>query len=503
LRQLDEILAIFEVYQRQPDSEIAVLLNRCKQAGRSIKMLNRVDLPVFSDISVYVPDREIADQFVQAYLRTFESIFRVLAVQLFLEEYEAFWINPGAADQTFVIKLLLMMAIGSVVQPIIEGMHVHEPAVQWIYVAHSWLNTPFEKLQMTLEGIQIHCLLLIARQACDVEGDHVWLSAGTLLRKAMHIGLHIDPETQDPLPKSSQQVQLHRMLWATVVELVLQSSMDAGGLPLLTAADYDTKQPRNVSQMLLDEQIDTSLQHYSQSSLQIHLVRTQPVRLEIAAFINDFRPESTSYEKTIQLSEKLSVLLASNAALLTGYEKHPHPPTTFQIKLLQTLTHRFVLALHYPWAVKAKTDRTFYYSRKIGLETSLLLLSYKQATLDCWDEFCRIRTLGGALHKAVPFLATMFVREELVDQLENEKHFDMTINQQSRRELRKALKDYVDLTAVRVQYGQTNVKAHVSCMLLPQSTRYSENSRSWLLDFSAMSTLCRTAPTLSLLYRQR
>ena len=154
-------------------------------------------------------------------------------------------------------------------------------------MAQSWLNSPFEKSRINVSGTQIHCLLLLSRQANGVGGDLAWVSAGSLLKTAMHIGLHIGPSHLPNVTFYDQEIR--RRLWATVLEIVVQFSMDSGGLPLIHMQGIDCELPSNIEDEQLEdanEIIDAThaklLEEYTMTSVQIALVKSLPLRLEIA-----------------------------------------------------------------------------------------------------------------------------------------------------------------------------------------------------------------------------
>lgn len=205
----------------------------------------------------HVPPREMADKLVQSYMQTFGSIYRVLHIPKSLEEYELYWSNPETSSQAHVVaKLLLVMAIGTVFQPRQEAFVLRSSALQWIYVAQTWITTPFDKCRLTIEVIQLQCLLIFARLVHDVDGDLLRLSAASLLQTAMQIGLHIDAEINDFPNISPQEIQLRRNLWAMVLEIVVQMSVDSGGIPLIRASDYDFKSPVNMDDMVFKNNMD-------------------------------------------------------------------------------------------------------------------------------------------------------------------------------------------------------------------------------------------------------
>lgn len=460
------IIDLCRLHEADPTSEIYSLLQKCKSASREVRARDKILSTVAPHLGDCIPARGIADKLVQSYLETFESIYRVLHVPNFLLEYEGYWLQPRTASLNLVTKLLLIMAIGAVFQPQGEAAMLRSSALQWIYAAQAWLSTPFDKHRLTVEGLQIQCLLLLARLAHDVDGDLLWLSAGYLLRTAMQMGLHIDAESYTFRNLPAQDIQLRRKLWATVLEIVVQTSVDSGGLPLISANDYDCKPPLNVDDMVQKEGSDDlrstvkSHDKFTQSSLQIMLVGSLPLRLEIAAFVNDFRVDSMTYDKTIHLSEKLLKVCSTNSASFQTYKISSSRPTEFQVTMVELLTHRFLFVLHYPYALKARSNHTFYYSRKVCLDSALLFLSHSSQTQDY--AYTHLRLWGGGLFRVLPLQSTGFIAEELFHQIETEAaSFSKNMTLLDRRsELRKYIEEYAEFTIARIRYGHTNVRGH-------------------------------------------
>ena len=86
----------------------------------------------------------------------------------------------------------------------------------------------------------------------------------------MQMGLHRDPEH---LPKMSiLSVELRRRLWATIMEMVIQSSLESGLPPLISFGDFDTKPPLNIN----DNEIDESTQMPPASHERAMATQTSP-----------------------------------------------------------------------------------------------------------------------------------------------------------------------------------------------------------------------------------
>ncbi|KAG4027374.1 hypothetical protein MFRU_030g00110 [Monilinia fructicola] len=458
--------------------EVFDLLNKCKALGRKAKEYQSAESPVPSGYRDFVPEKGISDRLVNAYFRTFESVYRILHIPTFDEEYEEYWKNPPAASMAFVIKLLLVMAIGTCFyeDPILPTS-LRPKAQHWIAAAQAWVSAPSEKHRLNIVGLQIHCLLLIARQVNAVGGDLTWISAGSVYHLAMCLGLHRDPIH---FPKMGPyHAEMRRRLWATVLELSLQSSQDLGMSPLINTQDYDTELPANID----DSEISESLRKaptskpvttFTQTSIQLSLMRSFCTRLEIAKAVNSFRSE-TSYEETLRLDTTLSDASRSSSALLQSFltSKSEQKPTPFQIKIHDFFTTHFLLALHRPYAVKAKVNPTYYYSRKVCLETSLSLLGPTislpgQSDSSQPDDWTLLIWTASGLTKGNYIHAYIGLGLELNQQLEENPPLPLSINTPPPQqvELLRILSTGRDWSTNRILRGDTNIKGHVfiSCL---------------------------------------
>ena len=455
-----------------------------------------------TDLRSWVPLRETSDQLVHSYLQTFESVYRILHIPTFQHEYNQYWINPQSANEVFVIKLLLVMAIGTSFYEDSDTLtSLRLSSSQWIYAAQSWLVSPSEKSRLNLSGLQIHCLLLLARQTNAIAGDLIWISAGSLIRTAVQMGLHRDPRHLPRMPIFHAEIR--RRLWATVLEIVVQSSMDSGGPPLISCEDFDCESPSNINDGQIDEStklppVSKSLDTMTQTSVQIALMRTLPIRLEVTKLINDFRSDP-SYDDVLCLGAELTSAYRANSLSSDSLRTNEAQPSAFQTKLLGLLTHRFLLALHQPFALKARTNLSYYYSRKICLESSLLLLSDSPSpqNLDSHlqnDHFTRLKRVGGGPFRGVLLHAAANIGLELITQLqEQSSSFMSESNIVQRKELHKAIEGYIELTICRIKAGETNVKGHIffSCVMAQINAMHAGTS----LEESILEALNRSTET--------
>lgn len=417
-------------------NEISWLLKEIRSMRHSIKARQAPRLVdpapgLLNDL----PPRDVCDELVRDYLRTLGLIYRILHIPSFYQDYERFWADPQAASKGFLMKLLLILAIGSIFHS--EPGPFNElgiPVRRWIYAAQWWLSGPTEKEAGDLEGLQVHCLLLLCRQGYAIDKETNWVSAGSLLRLAVKQGLHRDPKN---FPTQSVfHAEMRRRIWATVLEINVQLSIDSAMPPLFSPDDSDTGPPSNLDDEDFD-QATTALPSpppndwYTTSSLQVLLSQSFPTRLRIARMINEPTHEQC-YESALHLGNELAVSCREMATTFHNYFSRTagskFGPTPFHHRLMDTLLRRFLLNLYRPFTIQAIKDPRFYLSRKLSLDSALSIASYADTSstspnIDhiAYRDFQRLCLSGAGLFKGHLSLDVMIVIGlELITQLEEE-----------------------------------------------------------------------------------
>jgi hypothetical protein len=444
-------------------SEIQKLVKKCKEMARVVKAERPITSYTLPDFKSHMPSRETADQLVQLYFQSFESTYRILHRGFFYKEYEQYWNDPAAAKDSFTLKLLLVLAIGTAFyDDAANGNALRSFAPQWIYAAQAWLSAPFQKARLNVVGLEVQCLLIIARQSHSLENDFLWTSVGTLMRNAMSMGFHRDPSH---FPKISVfHAEIRRRMWATIIELATQSSLDCGMPPMFSYHEFDCESPSNYDDADLDEQTkvypprkpDSVL---TDTSIQITLLRSLPTRLEISRMLNDFR-SIPPYDKVIALSSELSSHIRAHSPFYTTSQLSTHRFTASAKNLLELFTQRFMLALHHRFASQAKTDPRFYYSRKMAVDASMAMFSRPSSVdSDPAEEFTRTRLLsGGFFHESVS-RASAAIALELISQINEDSFPGSTAGKVARKPLHDMLEGLVEVVKRRIEFGyETNVK---------------------------------------------
>ena len=341
-------------------------MQRCKYLARVIKAQRTPAWPCLPTPDL--PTKMVADELVDCYLRTSERVYRVLHVPSFRRDYEALWMTRTEPDKAFLVQLKLVLAIGATVYS--QHFHLRPSATRWVYEAESWLANPSLKHRIGLQYIQIHILLLIAREMVAVGEDTVWISTGSLLRSAVYIGLHRDPDHLPP--RTTFATEMHRRLWGTILELCVQTSLNAGGPPLISLEDFDTMPPSNLDdeQLTSPGAVPKPANQFSQASVAIALRSMLPARLAVCKFLNDFNSSGT-YDETLRLDAEFRASYKSLRKAFQSFDIVVGSPSEFEVRITEMIVHRYLASLHMPFFSSALRDTTHAYSRKVAVDASL------------------------------------------------------------------------------------------------------------------------------------
>ncbi|PWY79283.1 hypothetical protein BO70DRAFT_388000 [Aspergillus heteromorphus CBS 117.55] len=359
-------------------AELASQIREVRDLRRSVKMdqTPRLNDPV-SDLRRTIPARPVCDELVECYLRTFEGIYRIVHLPSFRKEYRHFWDDNDGSLQVsatpFLIKLVLILAIGTTFHPQRgkAGAHSDPQLFQtWIYAAQWWLTGPSEKASFNLDGLQIFCLLLLARQL-GPPGPSPWLSAGALLQLATAMGLHRDSALFPSL--SPFLAEMRTRLWATVLELTLQPPA-----PIII-----NNNPHPIPS-------------HTDTSLQLLLHQSFSLRAETIQLIHS--PQRIPYQKALALATALRNACHSITAFFAGTNTSSIPTTSpdslphpgpFHHKYLLTTLNRYILHLHLPFARAAPANPQFHFSRRLCLDAALGIAA---TVADNKDDFTTLTT---------------------------------------------------------------------------------------------------------------
>ncbi|RFU35389.1 hypothetical protein B7463_g930, partial [Scytalidium lignicola] len=449
-----------------PNADLHSFISKCKALSKIGKAQHSIRIIPEAELDDAIPQRVTAERLIDLYIQNFETAFRILHIPTFRNECIQYWEKSETKPPTtsFLIKLLLVLAIGTSMydNPEYEA-DLHDMAQNWIHTAQFWLSGPFDKSRLSLTGIQIHCLLVLARQTTSTGSNLVWISVGSLLRMAMQTGLHLDSKH---FPRISiLHAEIRRRLWATILELSLQSSVDSGMQPLISISDFDTEPPLNIDDSDINEATKVSptskpLTKFTQTSLQIILLNSFAGRLEATKISNDFHSEPR-YDNVLCLSTQISKSCREMSTLLQHYQIPTFGLATvfkpFHHNLLDLFHYRFLLILHRSFANEARTDPKYYFSRKMCTDAASVIMS-PQADRN----FYKLLLVGGGPFKEIVQHGAISLALELLNQIEEDSQgISLQQNKQNREPLVQLLRDMRVILEKRIQIHENNVKGHL------------------------------------------
>ena len=448
--------------------------------ARIIKAQRTPPWPSFPTLDL--PSREVADRLFDCYLRTSESIYRVLHIPSFRKDYDAFWVSGNPSNANFLAQLQLVLVIGSTTSD--EHFSLRSSAIQWASAAQAWLSQPKFKARLDLQSIQTQLLFVLAQEKVAVGGDPTWILAGALIRKAVYIGLHRDPSY---LPASSTfAVEMRRRLWNTILEVALQSSLTSGGPPFISLDDFDSATPSNLDddQLQADRPVLQPVDHFTHVSLAILLRKTFPQRLAVVKFLNDLVSART-YRETLRLDAELREaykLLCRTLQVYGSPGSTKTTPSQFEIRVVDLMMHRYLSSLHAPYFSASLHETSYSFSRKVVVESSLKIWhavfsspaarqrsnaqsQHHLPAFPYYDDLTCLVTCTSGFYPTVTIHAAFLIAMELRMQLQEDEGLGLT-SVPLRPDLLAVLEESKKWCLRTIEAGETNVKGYLLVSVL-------------------------------------
>ncbi|KAK6382354.1 hypothetical protein LTS17_004241 [Exophiala oligosperma] len=502
-----DLLRLVESYMRKEPTVIPAGLRRCKALAKVIKSsrLPAWPTPLGDDL----PPREVVEHLIDNYLGTIESVYRIIHIPTFKKQVAALWTSSSSSsaaadgstststssrrDTAFMVQLKLILAIGATYD---QNFGMRTSAMRWVYEAQAWLNTPNSKIRLNVQSLQIHILLIVARELVDVCGDLTWISAGELYRRAIYMGLNRD--RPNPTGSTVFATEMRRRLWNTILEISLQSSMYSGGPVLVSPDDFDTKPPTNLDDVQLEEKSPTvwAEEVHTQVSTSIALRKSFSVRLAVVKFLNDLRVNGR-YEPMLQLDGEMRVAYKTLTRTLQGMLSpswNRSVPNNFELLTADLMMNRYLMSLHVPFFEQSMHEAAYAYSRKVVLEASLKIWymtygsssqqvggrgivgtpqstqSQSQSTSSNSSPGLAVTSVSGygfhPVYRSGVFQASCLVAAELRAQLEERDEAGMGFFTPLRPDLLPVVQEAKAWCLRGVRIGETNVKGYLfSCLI--------------------------------------
>lgn len=324
----------------------------------------------------YIPDRPTTTIIINNYMETIERVHPLLHIPTFYEELDQFWENPGATDDAWLSQFLVMLALSY--QSLRDETTVsfnEESLLKYLQGAETCLkNTPFF-LVPTLTSLRALSMMVLTRHIVSsscLESDSCGPLMSTVVRLAMSISLHVDPQHAEGM--SVFDMEIRRRLWTTIALMEAQMHMSSGTPFLLRSLDFDTLPPSNVD----DDELKSfgtlpvhPVTEYTDSTFQIMLARSFPITFEILTRVNS--PSGRfEYEEVLRYHSQMKNLLqeASQWTISTP----PEEWRQLQWFMAEIFLRRVLLVLHSQYGLRPNADVEYPVSYWSTLESSLALL---------------------------------------------------------------------------------------------------------------------------------
>lgn len=450
-------------------------MHKCKQIAKAIKTQRAPSWPC--PPTPHLPTKDVADVLLDCYLRTIESVYRIIHIPSFQREYDTVWVAGAEADKVFLIQLKLIFAIGAATYD--EKFTLRSTALRWVYEAQTWLANPALKHRLGIPYLQIYCLLLISRECVALDEDLIFISAGGLLRAAIYLGLHRDPVH---LPCRTRYAnEMHRRLWNTIIEVYLQSSINSGSPPLICLDDFDTQPPSNFDdeQLTIDDDVEPATENkFTDVSVQIALRQTFPIRLALTRFLNNFKSSGT-YAETLRVDSELRATYKVLRSKLREFSLMAgKSPSGFQLRTVDVIMHRYLCTLHSPFYLSSLQDTSYAFSRKTVIDSALKIWyasNSSSATMGIQafgdiipserehNDFERFITCATGFLRSATMQSVLMVGVEMKNLLQEDDGLGLS---PPRQDLLVILEHAKSWSLKCIEAGETNIKGYIFTCLM-------------------------------------
>lgn len=340
-------------------------------------------MPVQKRMKDILPKKAVCDRLIASYIDTSETIYRVLHLPTFSEQYNLYW--EGKMDsETFLPQLLAVLSVASRFETKSKGLGhersegVHIPTA--CALVRSWLDSLRGKQLVDLATLQVEVLLLHAQRMVTPRSEDSWTSLGCIVRMAMTMGLHRDPsESGYRLPVFIGE--LRRRLWFTILDMDLHISL-ACNLPCLVRdGDYTCRPPRNLDDVEIYPEMrelpaSKPIDQITDNQMQVYAAMTLGVRMRVSHLLNRI-DTIRDYQEVLEIGAKLDRYLDDINYIFPRHGILSDSQKSKQWRcrvVLDMHVRRPLLALYRPFAIGAQ-DVPAQISRAY-LRSSMVIMKY-------------------------------------------------------------------------------------------------------------------------------
>ncbi|EMR65557.1 putative zn2cys6 transcription factor protein [Eutypa lata UCREL1] len=266
--------------------------------------------PVQKRMADILPRKAVCDQLVHVYIRGTETIFRMIHIPSFMQQYNMYW-DGHAQPDVFLAQLLSILCVGyRFIGPgkglayDREGIHIPTACA----LVRTWLDGLRGKQLAEFSTLQCEILQLCAQRMINPQNQESWTHLGLIVRMAMTMGLHRDP-SEFAQKMSPFWAELRRRIWYTILEFDIQMSTQCNLPCSIRHGDFTCRPPRNLN----DEDLwpdmaelpePKPIEQDTDCRIQTFAASTMAARFRVADLLN--RIDSLrDYDQVLELGKEL------------------------------------------------------------------------------------------------------------------------------------------------------------------------------------------------------
>ncbi|KAI0020437.1 fungal-specific transcription factor domain-containing protein [Xylariomycetidae sp. FL0641] len=329
--------------------------------------------------SLLPPENE-TDSLVKFYLDQFEPLHRIVHIPTFIKEYEGFWDSTKTRSASLTALVLSIISVSCCLDTEVTGKFVgiksslFQTAEKWVTACEDWLSRQSQK-HRHLVHYQIACMLFLAKRVNVIKKKRYWTGAGAMIREAVAIGMHLDPDhVMSDSDSKPYLCEMRRRLWANMIEFDVQASFDQGLPTLMSQINNDTNAPRNIDDDDFDESseqlpVSQPRTRYTMSSY-AHISRQSlSLRLDLNKLLAG-PPIDLEWEQALQYSDMIMQEIDALPSwdLDTKDDEEVSPKPLLAHTLLHIQLRQYLIPLYQPYLrlrkyhSKYQTAHFLYYS---------------------------------------------------------------------------------------------------------------------------------------------
>ncbi|KAJ2895682.1 zn2cys6 transcription factor [Zalerion maritima] len=300
--------------------------------------------PIQRRMADILPKRSDCDRLLDMYIKTAETLYRIIHIPTFRLDYEAYW-NSERRPESFLPLLLVMMALATKYESRSRGPNgerldsIHIPTA--CALVRMWLDGLKGKDLVDMTTLQTE-VLLNHTQRMVLKPQESWSRLGFIVRMAMSMGMHRDPsEFGGGIPPFEGEVR--RRLWWTILDLDLHMSLQCNLPCAIRNDDFTCRPPLNLD----DEDIYPEMNElpdekphdqFTSCQQQVHAAKSLPHRLKVVNLIN--RIDTADEAEILEAGAKLERMLEDVQF------NFPRPPVVNDRESARRWRTRVVLDVH-------------------------------------------------------------------------------------------------------------------------------------------------------------